>query len=349
MKVSVLMPVYNAASFVREAIESILVQTFSDFELIIINDGSKDETVRIVSEFRDSRIELFQNETNRGVAATLNKGLSLAKGEYIARMDADDICVKTRLACQVDYLDNNPDIGIVGSWVRLFGDQLPLIEKTPVGSDVLSAYLVFDNPIFHPTVMYRRSLIDDGLAYDVQYNRTEDFELWTRAATFTRLNNIPLVLHKMRHHDQSVTSTATEVMTDQTCNILARQLKKLGLSPTPDEVRFHHLVSRGKRLRSKEDVAQAEQWLRLLRKKNRERGLHDLKSFDIVLGMIWFRLCKNSTPLGWWLWKRYRRFSVYKSYVPGMQDRLFCHVSIFWHLLVRFFNKFLPCAVKTDA
>ncbi len=334
MKVSVVMPLYNAELFVAQAISSILKQTFDNFEFIIIDDGSKDKSVDIVRGFKDSRIKLYQNEINCGVAVALNRGFALAKGKYIARMDADDICMKKRLACQVKYLESNPDVGIVGSWIRLFGDQLPLVEKTPVGPDVLAAYLVFDNPLYHPTVMLRRSLIKDKkLLYSTAFNRTEDFELWSRASSFTRLDNIPLVLHKMRHHGQSVTSTASEVMTVQTCTLLSRQLKHLGLSATEDEVSFHHVVSRGKRLHTRKDVERAEQWLRLLQKKNRESGMHDLKTFDVVLGMIWFRLCRNSTPLGWWIWKKYQQFGVYKFYKPAMKEIWLCYLSIFFHAI----------------
>ena len=335
MKVSVLMPVYNAELFIEQAVKSILTQTLHDFELIIIDDGSNDKSVEIVTRLQDSRVRLYQNESKCGVAATLNRGLSLARGEYIARMDADDVSLKTRLEYQAQYLDSNPDIGIVGSWIRLFGDQLPLVEKTPVGSDILAAYLVFDNPLFHPAVMFRRSLIEkDGLSYDSVFNRTEDFELWTRAVNFTRLENLPIVLHKMRHHKQSVTSTASDVMTDQTCKLLARQLKSLGLSPTAVEVSFHHAVSRGKRLQTRQDIDRAEQWLRLLRKKNSENGIHNPKMFDLVVGMIWFRLCRNSTPLGWWIWKKYRQFEVCKSYKPTNKEIVFCFLSILWHRLM---------------
>lgn len=334
MKVSVLMPVYNGEAFVAQAIKSVLRQTFHDFELIVIDDGSTDKSVDIVSGFDDSRIRLFQNQSNSGVAATLNRGLSLARGEYIARMDADDVCVKSRLAKQVEYLDTNSEVGIVGSWIRLFGDQLPLVEKTPVDSDILAAYLIFDNPIFHPTVMLRQSLIEsDGLSYNTTFNRTEDFELWIRAAEYTELGNIPIVLHKMRHHKQSVTSIALEDMTKQTCELLAGQLRTIGISPTKEEVLFHHRISRGKRLQTREKVELAEQWLRLLREKNRKCGIHTPKSFDVVLGMIWFRLCRNSTPLGWWIWEKYRQFDISNCYKPGIMEIMYCFLSIFWHRL----------------
>ena len=180
--------------------------------------------------------------------------------------------------------------------------------------------------------MLRRSLVEEkGLSYNTAFNRTEDYELWIRAAEFTKLDNIPRVLHKMRHHGQSITSTASEVMTAQTCTLLTGQLKKFGLSVTDEEVQFHHAVGRGKRLQSREDAERAEQWLRLLRKKNREYGLHDEHIFDIVLGMIWFRLCRNSTPLGWWILDKYRQFEVSTSYKPMKREMMIFYVSLLRH------------------
>ncbi len=121
-KVTVLMPVYNAEKYLKTAIESILKQTFSDFELLIINDGSTDGSEEIIRSFNDKRIRLFNNEQNLGIIKTLNKGLNLAKGEYIIRMDADDISLPDRLELQVKYMEENPGIGISGTQARIFGD-----------------------------------------------------------------------------------------------------------------------------------------------------------------------------------------------------------------------------------
>lgn len=335
-KISVIMPVYNAQRYLRRAIDSILAQSFTDFEFLILNDASTDNTESILNNYSDSRIRYINNEQNIGVARSLNRGLRLARGEYIARMDADDVSLKKRFSQQVKYLSDNASVGIVGTWIRLFGDQLPLIEQTPTGSSNVAAYMVFDNPIYHPTVMLRRSLIEEyGLSYNSLFNRTEDYELWSRAVKVTLLDNLPMVLHKMRHHKKSVTSTCKEAMTRQTCELLAKQLQRLEVITSDEKIRFHHDVGRGKRIKTRKDVHRAEKWLNFIRKKNMEVGIYDEKTLDIVLGMIWFRICRNSTPLGLWMWRKYRQFSVSKSYVPAKQQILFCLFSILLHAFKR--------------
>ena len=124
-KISVVMPAYNAENYIREAIDSILAQTFRDFEFLIIDDGSTDHTVEIIRSYSDSRIRLYQNERNMGVAATLNRGLDLARGEYIARMDADDISLPERFAKQAAYMDAHPDVAVCGSNIILFSEGAP--------------------------------------------------------------------------------------------------------------------------------------------------------------------------------------------------------------------------------
>ena len=119
-KVTVLMPVYNGEKYLKEAITSILLQTFDDFEFLIINDGSSDASVDIIQSFRDPRIRLVHNDTNIGLIATLNKGLKLAHGKYVARMDQDDISLPRRLEKQTYFMDNNPDVGVCGTWIKLF-------------------------------------------------------------------------------------------------------------------------------------------------------------------------------------------------------------------------------------
>lgn len=123
------MPVYNAQEYIREAIDSILNQTFSDFEFIIINDGSTDNSVEIIKNYNDPRIVLVDNTENKGLVSVLNQGLQLAQGEYIARMDADDISLPNRFMEQVNYLDKHPQVGILGAWFHIFGDKINRIEK----------------------------------------------------------------------------------------------------------------------------------------------------------------------------------------------------------------------------
>ena len=129
-KITVLMPVYNGEKYLKESIESILKQTFRDFEFLIINDTSTDESEKIIRSFKDSRIKLIKNEKNIGLTKSLNKGLDLAKGEYMARMDADDISLPKRLEIQVAFMDKNPKIGVIGAWAKVIGESNKKYIKT---------------------------------------------------------------------------------------------------------------------------------------------------------------------------------------------------------------------------
>lgn len=332
-RVTVLMPAHNAVSYVPASVRSILNQTFSDFEFIIIDDASSDDTGNVVRQFGDSRIRYFRNEQNLGVARTLNQGLDLAKGEYIVRADADDICLPWRIERQVKFMDAHPEIGVSGSRVRLFGSELPVVNRCPVGSDIVKAYLLLDNPLIHPSVIMRKKALDKhNLRYDPRFARSEDFDLWSRAADCFTIDNVPEVLVKMRCHAGSVTSTASDAMTHQTEMILARNLRKLGMDLTEEMARFHHRVSRGRRMESSIALIKTEQWFIDLQEKNRLRGLFSTDALAVALGMVWFRLCLNSSPVSG-IWKTWRRSSLGKSYRPVLSDLGRFLLSIAWHRL----------------
>ena len=152
MKMSVIMPVYNGEKYLKEAIDSILNQTFSDFEFIIVNDCSSDNTEDIIKSYKDNRIVYLKNEENSGVATTLNRGLDIAKGEYIARMDADDISLPKRFEKQVDFMDKNKNCIICGSNTELFG-AISGRTYVPLTDSAIRATVIFSSPFTHPTVM----------------------------------------------------------------------------------------------------------------------------------------------------------------------------------------------------
>ncbi|GHU05641.1 hypothetical protein FACS1894205_5940 [Alphaproteobacteria bacterium] len=213
-KVSVLLPAYNAEKYIAEAIQSILDQTFTDFEFIIINDGSKDNTVKIIRQFVDPRIIFIDNEQNSGLIAALNQGLDLARGEYIARMDADDISLPTRFAKQVAFMDANQDVGVLGSWVQWFGDDCG--ERVLRRDSAVGFFEVLrDCPVAHPTVMLRKSVFDKyDLRYDSDYVNCEDYELWSRAIYYTKIVNLPEILLKYRRHDLNHDSSLSAIQKD---------------------------------------------------------------------------------------------------------------------------------------
>lgn len=209
VKVSVLMAVHNGEKYIRQAVESILSQTFSDFEFIIVDDGSSDETVSLLDEYVaiDERIVLVRNEVNIGLTRSLNYGLGLARGEFIARMDADDISLPDRFLEQVEYLSLHPEVGVLGTFFRIIdanGSFVSDIYSFPADSGFIKWSFFFYNPIVHPSVMVRRQIVDSVGGYDPRVLRSQDKDLWVRLFWKTQFGNIPQALVHLRKHNTNI-------------------------------------------------------------------------------------------------------------------------------------------------
>lgn len=203
--VTVLMSVFNGETYLHDAILSILNQTFTNFEFIIIDDASTDNSFNIIRSFQDQRIRLVQNEKNSGLTKSLNKGLRLAKGKYVARMDADDVSLSDRLEKQVQFMERNPEVGICGTWFKVTAKD-KIVQHPTTHQEILTA-LFKDNAIGHPTSMLRKEVITRyNLFYNENFLASQDFELWIRAASATKLANIPEVLVLYRLHDKQVSA-----------------------------------------------------------------------------------------------------------------------------------------------
>lgn len=203
-QVTVILPVYNAEKYVYDAIESILKQTFTDFELLIFNDCSTDASRNIILSFQDSRIRLIDSPVNTGYVKHLNEGLKQAQGKYIARMDADDIAAPDRFMKQLHFLDQHIEVAACGSWIEFIGSQVGVLEYPVDHKDIVTQLFLFGNAMAHPAVMMRRSvLIDHELRYEERLEPAEDYELWYRISKVGRLHNIPDVLLKYRMHDRN--------------------------------------------------------------------------------------------------------------------------------------------------
>jgi len=205
-RVTVLMSVYNGESYLREAVDSILNQTFKDFEFIIINDASTDETYEILNSYSDPRIRIHTNKKNLGVAKSLNVGLKISKGNYIARQDADDISTPDRLAIEVAFLDSHPDYAVVGTFPRVIYENSGKIRygKRPVKDIEIRRALKTKNCIVHGSVMIRmKCLLDVGL-YDESMANSEDYELWLRLSKKYSFKNIEKFLYVLRLHDKNL-------------------------------------------------------------------------------------------------------------------------------------------------
>lgn len=225
--VSVVMPVYNVETYLREAIESILNQTFSDFEFIIIEDPSTEEITKILEKYaeRDKRIRLIHNSRNLGLVRSLNKGLKQARGIYIARQDADDISLLDRLEIQVRFLERHPEVGVVGTWIALLdkeGKQTDILRK-PHSPFFIKWSLLFGNCLAHSSVMMRLSLVEENEIYKTEMVFVEDYDLWARLSEKTLLANLPKVLCLIRLHEQR-TSTQHFELQKKSGRLVMRQL-----------------------------------------------------------------------------------------------------------------------------
>ena len=215
-KVSVLMSVYNGSCYLRESVESILNQTLIDFEFIIIDDGSTDNTWEILTKYaeRDQRIKLFKNKENIGLTKSLNKGLKLAQGEYLARQDADDISLPDRLKIQTDFLDLYPEVGVLGSDAEAINDQgqslgsrlVPIEHEDNLEHESLQAYLLVNNCLHHSSLMARRRLMQDIGGYDEELRYAQDYKLWWQIGQVSRLTSLSDILILVRRSGKNITT-----------------------------------------------------------------------------------------------------------------------------------------------
>jgi len=205
-KVSVIMAVKDGSKYLRQAIDSVLNQTYSDYEFIIIDDDSKDETKNIIQNYLDPRLRPIQNRRHLGLTASLNQGLILAQGEYIARMDADDISLPERLETQVHYLDCHPEIAVLGTGIRLIDKDGNPIEEVifPSDHELIRWNLCFYNPIAHSSVMMRKQIIQQVGGYNPKYIRSQDYELWWRVSLEYQLANLDNIYLQLRQHNEQV-------------------------------------------------------------------------------------------------------------------------------------------------
>lgn len=205
-RVTVLMPAYNAGAYLRLAVDSVLSQTFADFELLIMDDGSNDGSLATVEAGRDSRIHLVHHTDNLGLIATLNSGVALARGSYLARMDADDLCEPERLERQVDYLDGHPEVGVCSTWATFIdreGQEIGVL-RTATGKRLQRLFWK-PSPLVHAAMMVRRQLLLEH-PYDPTYEDAEDYELLLRLYDVTLMYNLPETLYRIRRHGGNIST-----------------------------------------------------------------------------------------------------------------------------------------------
>lgn len=291
------MPVYNAERYVAEAIDSILSQSYRDWELIIINDGSTDNSESIITQYEDSRIYYIKNPVNLKLIKTLNKGIDYCHGEYIARMDADDIALPDRLKQQVEFLDSHADHLMCGTNAIVIdkaGNKTGKIRNLP-DNDFLQINMLFSPPFIHPSIMIRREVLREN-RYDENYKHVEDYELWCRIANRGKIANLNKDLLLYRWHDNNVSVLNNEVQEELKDRVICNQLKLLNIQPTEEELYLHKITFRLYNLGKKQEISVDQfegvsNWFSELIESNRIIGKYNQTDLIAYLWSRWAVLC----------------------------------------------------------
>jgi glycosyltransferase involved in cell wall biosynthesis len=306
--VSVVIPAFNAERYVSEAIDSILTQTLTDFELIVVDDGSIDNTPSVLADYatRDNRI-VVRRLTNSGVATSMNVGCELARGKYIARMDADDRCEARRLALQVDLLERRPDIAICGTGMFALEAGKQIALRFPTDPDIAKSTLPFQLSVAGASIMFSRDwYLSCGVKHDSTVGATDDYLFIVECSTHSRFMSLSQPLYFYRTHQEQVTRRESDKQQKFTRQIRLLQLNRLGLEPTEEELNTHEAISDWRLQGDEKTIDAAHNWLIKMKVANSIRSLYPEPAFSSVLGNYWFALCLRHSALGL---RIYRQFS----------------------------------------
>lgn len=309
-EITVLMPVYNGEKYLREAIDSILNQTFSNFEFLIINDGSTDATEEIISGYQDTRIRYIKNESNIKLIASLNKGIALATGKYIARMDTDDVALPNRLQKQFDFMEQNTDVALCGTGCQIFGDE----NKTVIycaGHDEIMAKMLYQCHFIHPTMMMRKSMINTfETKFDTHFIHAEDYDFFTRVGEKFKLANIQEVLLRYRIHSQNISELNRATQNAHSATIKKRLFKNLGVDITEPELILYESISHYEYKHTAGYISGAEQLLHKMLAANNVSGYFEKHFFTALIASHWWNVCYHSTRLGHFAFSKYFQSSL---------------------------------------
>lgn len=338
--VSVVMPVYNAEKYLPAAIESILNQTFSDFEFLILNDGSTDNSAAIISRYRDSRIRLIQAAENQGLIAQLNQGLHLARGRYIARMDADDISLKNRLEKQVKFLEAHPEVGILGAAISHLGPAgITYTETFPLTHPRIQSFLLLDTPFAHPVVMLRRAvLLENHLHYHPAYPAAEDYKLWLDMLQVTQGANLPEPLLYYRDSGTQVSKQHHALQISNAQKTRQEAFNQLGLALTPAQFKFHNYLWYQNWEPNAAFFTQATSWYTTLFNLNTTTRRLPPAALGYTLGLFLFRQCWQHASVNFNAYKIYRNSVFYTYYRPSRAQLVKLMVSPYYRHVTYYFR-----------
>lgn len=288
-RVTVLMPIFNPGQYLGEAIESILTQTFRDFDLLIINDGSTDRSADIVKKYADKRIKFVNNRKHRGLVSVLNQGLSLIHSEYLVRMDGDDISLPSRIKKQVNFMDTHPEIDICGTWFEVFWSATKRrIFTRPSDPKACKAMLLFLDPVCHATTIMRMvKLKKYHLKFDPSFKHLEDYEFFNRVSQQLNFSNISEVLYLYRYHDKRTGKLYKREQNNQMKRVQEIYLRKLGIIFPEKYIDLHWRVQTKLYKPSRTFMYKASKWFQMLLATNEKSLVYDPEEFGKIINQRW--------------------------------------------------------------
>lgn len=286
--ISVIMPCYNSERFVYNAIQSILEQTFPDFELIIVNDGSTDGTASIIQNIHDSRIRYLELPVNKGNYTARNAGMEMAKGKYTCVMDSDDWSYPYRLQHQFDFLENHKSVACAGGFCEIIDEEERIsgVVRRPLTSSEIKVNLFRDNCIIHPTIMFRSHLVHTKkMVYNDKMRYASDFDFMVRLSEQAPVRNMDEILIRYRSHPGQITQNKRAEQAGFADGVRIRQLEKLGIKPSKKEAVLHLNLMKGSYIED-DDLLECENWLNKIMEANFVKKIHN----DTLL----FKLLQNA-------------------------------------------------------
>jgi glycosyltransferase involved in cell wall biosynthesis len=330
-EISVIIPVFNAAPFLQESIESILNQTFSDFELIILNDKSTDESLEIIKRIqsKDNRVIIIDKEQNVGPANLRNEGINAAKGTFIALMDADDIAAPTRFEKQITVLKTNPEIGVCGTGFTFFGSKNNKTIKHSTNHDAIKVSFLYSCNIGNPTVMFKKEVLGD-LKFDNDYVPAEDYDLWSRLLAKTHFYNIPESLLNYRQHDNNISKTKIDNVNRSVKRVKTKQLAALEIDPADPKIDFYlNAVSLQKKL-SPDEIIETINASKFLLSQNEKIQYFNQNLFKKHIDKVLVRTIRNAGSFN---------IAFYK-HLSKKEKALFLKISLFDRTILYFKSLF---------
>ncbi|HEC06617.1 MAG TPA: glycosyltransferase [Thiolapillus brandeum] len=311
--ISVLMAAHNNEKYLPLAIQSILDQSFRNIELIIVDDCSSDASPDILQRYaeRDRRVSIIRNDENIGLSRSLNKGLEVARGKYIARMDDDDVALPGRFLLQLEYLQAHRLV-LCGGWFRTIGRLRNRTFRYPVDDEDIRVYMLFQNPFMHPSVIMETRVLQELGGYSADYPYAEDYHLFARMSQKGRIGNVPAVVHRYRLHRNRVSDKYNATQVQSAHRVRSEYLAAAGFEPTAGELEAHLKVREPTIPETREMVRRIESWLIGLLEKYSGHAQRQ------IIGDQWVRVAVKSACYGQWMWRTFRDSPIqqYVRYRP---------------------------------